>query len=93
MCISLMSQCTHSSYDSVLNGCNWMPASRSNGQPSHSCRIQPAKLYRLGATILLADRSILYLEHLLLNPLVRPLHERQERLKSRRPFVPAAQKL
>ena len=67
-----------------------MPASHSDGQPSHSCRIQAAKLHRLGATLLLADYSILDLEHLLHNHLVRPLYEQQERLKSKLPFVPAA---
>ena len=70
-----------------------MPASHSNGQPSHSCHIQPGKPHRLGATLLLADCSILDLEHLLHNHLFRPLYEWQEILKSRCPFVPAAWKL
>ena len=55
--------------------------------------IQPVKLRRLAATLLLTNRSILDPEQLLLDDLVRPLDARQERLKSRRPFVPAAWKL
>ena len=70
-----------------------MPASHSNGQPSYPFGIQPAKLRRLGATLLLANRNILDPKKLLRNPLVRPLDEQQERLKSRRLFVSAAQKL
>ena len=55
--------------------------------------IQPAKLCCLGATLRLTNRSILDRKHLLDDHLVRPLDLRQERLKSRRPFVPAAWKL
>ena len=55
--------------------------------------IQPAELLRLGVTLLLPDRGILDSEHLWHDHLVRPLDARQERLKSRRPFVPVAPKL
>ena len=46
-----------------------------------------------GATLLLANRSILDHDPLLHNYLVRPLDVQQKRLKSRRPFVLAARKL
>ena len=62
----------------TVNDCNWMPASHYNDQPSHSCHIQPTKLHHLGATLFLANCSILDFEHLLHNHLVRPLYEWQE---------------
>ena len=55
--------------------------------------IQPVACRRLGATLLLAKHSILDPEYFLHNYLVRPLDARQERLKSRHPFAPAAWKL
>ena len=70
-----------------------MPASHSNGLPAHPCRTQPAKLRRLRATFLLTNRSILEPKHLLHDHFVRPLDARQQRLKPRRSFVPAARKL
>ena len=54
--------------------------------------IQPAGLLRLGATLLLANRSVLDPDHLLHNSLVSLLDARK-RLKSRRPFVSTARKL
>ena len=50
--------------------------------------IQPAGLRRLGATLSLATRGIRNPDHILHERLVRPLDESEERLKSRRPFVP-----
>ena len=70
-----------------------MPASYSNGQPAILAGIQPAGLLRLGATLLLANRSILNLNHFLHDHLVRPLDAQQERLKSRCPFAFDARKL
>ena len=55
--------------------------------------VQPAKLRRQGATLLLANRRILNPKHLLNVHLVRPLEAWQERLKSRPPFVPGERKL
>ena len=55
--------------------------------------IQPAGIRRLGTTILLANRSILEPDYLLLDYLVWPLDARQKRLKFRRSFVPTARKL
>ena len=54
---------------------------------------QPAGLRRLGATLSLANHNTLDPDHLLFGKLDRPPDARQERLKSRRPFVPAARNL
>ena len=69
-----------------------MPASHSNKQPPILPCIKPAKFCRLEATLLLANRITLDPEHLLHNHLVKLLDARQERLKSRRLFVPTARK-
>ena len=55
--------------------------------------IQPGGIRHLKATLLSAKYNILDLEDLLHDPLVRPLDERQERLKYRCPFVPVAWKV
>ena len=55
--------------------------------------IQPAELRRRGATLSLANRATLNPDHILHEQLVRKQNAHQGRLKSRRPFVPAAQNL
>ena len=53
--------------------------------------IQPTDLSLIGATLSLAYRGSLDLDHMLLGLLSGPSDVRQVRLRSRRPFVPAAQ--
>ena len=55
--------------------------------------IQPTELRRLGATLSLAYRGSLDFGHILYELLAGSTHGYRERLKSRRPFVPAARKL
>ena len=55
--------------------------------------IQPAELRRLGATLSLAYRGSLDPDHILYGLLSGSSDTRQERLRSRRPFVPAARNL
>ena len=55
--------------------------------------IQPAELRRLGATLSLAYRGSLDPDHILHELLAGSPDGHRERLKSRRPFVPAARKL
>ena len=55
--------------------------------------IQPAELHRLGATLSLAHRGSLDLDHILHGLLSGSSDNRQVRLRSRRPFVPAARNL
>ena len=55
--------------------------------------IQPAELRRRGATLSLANRATLNPDHILHEQLVGKQNAHQGRLKSRRAFVPAAQKL
>ena len=55
--------------------------------------IQPAELRRLGATLSLAYRRSLDPDHILHGILSGSSDTRQVRLRSRRPFVPAAQNL
>ena len=55
--------------------------------------IQPAELRRRGATLSLANRATLNPDHILHEQLVGKQNAHQGRLKSRRPFVSAAQKL
>ena len=52
--------------------------------------IQPSELRRMGATLFLAYRGSLYLDHILYGLLSGSSDTRQVRLRSRRPFVPAA---
>ena len=55
--------------------------------------IQPAGLRRLGATLSLAYRSTMAPDHLLHALMIGSTDAHRERLRSRRPFVPAARKL
>ena len=55
--------------------------------------IQPAELRRMGATLSLAHRGSLDHDHILYGLLSGSSDTRQARLRSRRPFVPAAQNL
>ena len=55
--------------------------------------IKPAKLCRLGATLSLAHRGSLDPDHILYGLLSGSSDTRQVRLRSRRPFVPAARNL
>ena len=55
--------------------------------------IQPAELRRLGATLFLAHCGSLDPDHILYGLLSGSSDARQERLRSRRPFVPAARNL
>jgi len=69
-----------------------MPASYTSGQPSILAGIQPAELRRSGATLFLGRRAM-EPGQLLHSALTRPSTAAAQRLKSRRPFVPAAQQL
>ena len=55
--------------------------------------IQPAELRRIGATLSLAHRGSLDLDHILYGLLNGSSDTHQVRLRSRRPFVPAARNL
>ena len=55
--------------------------------------IQPAELCQLGATLSLAHRGSLDRDHILYGLLSGCSDARQERLRSRRPFVPASRNL
>ena len=55
--------------------------------------IHPAELHRMGATLSLAHRRSLNPDHILYSLLSGSLDARQEQLRSRRPFVPAAPNL
>ena len=55
--------------------------------------IQPAELRHQGATLSLANRSSLDPGHILHGQVTEPQAARKKRLKSRRPFVPAARQL
>ena len=66
-----------------------MPASHSNKLSG----IQPAELRRLGATLSSAYRGSLDPDHILYGLLSGSSDTRQVRLRSRRPFVPAARNL
>ena len=70
-----------------------MPASHSNGPPTCTLRHPPAELRRMGATLFLAHRGSLDSDHILYGLLIGSSDTRQVRLRSRRPFVPAARNL
>ena len=55
--------------------------------------IQPAEVRRMGATLSLAHRGSLDPDHILYGLLIGSSDTRQVRLRSRRPFVPAARNL
>ena len=68
-----------------------MPASHSNGPPVPVLSgIQPAELFRMGATLSLAYRGSLDPDHILFGLLSGSSDTRQVRLRSRRSFVPVA---
>ena len=69
-----------------------MPASHSNGTPTCTS-IQSAELCKMEATLSLAYRGSLDLDHILHGLLSGSLETRQVRLRSRRPFVPGARNL
>ena len=69
-----------------------MPASYTSGQPSILAGIQPAELRRSGATLFLRRRAM-EPGQLLHSALTRPSTAAAQRLKSRHPFVTAAQQL
>ena len=83
--------------DSVLNdalrivtGC--LRPTPTDHLPVLSC-IQPAELLRMGATLSLAYRGSLDPDHILHGLLSGSSDTRQVRLRSRRPFVPAARNI
>ena len=94
-CAPLWCRSTHTrTIDSVLNdalriatGC--LPPTPTDHRPI-LLDIQPAELGRLRATLSLAKRGILDPDHILHGQLAGLPDEPRERLKSRRPFVPAA---
>jgi len=69
-----------------------MPASYPSGQPPILAGIQPAELRRKGAALSLA-RCAMEPGHLFHSALTCPPSANARRLKSRHPFVPAAQQL
>ena len=83
--------------DSVLNGALHIVTGCLRPTPTDYlpvlAGIQPAELRRLGATLSLAYRGSLDPGHILYEFLAGSTHGYRERLKSRRPFVPAARKL
>ena len=74
----------------IVTGC--LSPTPTNNLPVLS-GIQPAELRRQGATLFLANRSSLDPGHILQGQLTEPQTASKERLKSRRPFVPAVKKL
>ena len=92
-----MSQCSHSPHRQCLEQrlahSYWMPASHSNGPLPLLPGIQPAELRRMGATLSLAHRGSLEPNHILYGLLSESSDTRQVRLRSRRPFVPAARNI
>ena len=97
-CAPVWCRSTHSRLiDSVLNdalriviGC---PRPKPTDHLPILSGIQPAELRRLGATLSLAKRGTLDPDYILHVLLAGSPDVSQERLKSRRPFVPAARKL
>ena len=88
---------THRLIDSVLNGALRIVTGCLLPTPTDNLRvlsgIQPAELCRQGATLSLTNRSSLDPDHILHGQLTEPRAASKERLRSRRPFVPAARKL
>ena len=70
-----------------------MPASYCSGPLTILSGIQEAEMRRLGVTLFLAKRGTLDPGHILQRQLAGLPDLPQERLKSRRPFVPALRKL
>ena len=83
--------------DSVLNGAlpivtGWLRPTPTDHLPVLS-GIQPAELRRMGATLFLPHCESLDPNHILYGLLSGSSDTRQVRLRSRRPFVPAARNL
>ena len=74
----------------IVTGC--LPPAPTDHLPVLS-GIQPAELRRLGATLSLGHRESLDPDHILYNLLSGSSDTRQVRLRSRRPFVPAARNI
>ena len=70
-----------------------MPASHFNGSFIHTFKHSTVELRRLGATLSVAYHRSLNPGHMLHDLLSGSSVARQERLRSRRPFVPAARNL
>ena len=93
-----MSQRTHTGLiDSVLNDVLRIVAKCRRPSPTDHMPIlsdiQPAELHRLEARLCLAKRVTLGADHILQGQLAGSSDVPQERLKSRRPFAPAAPKI
>ena len=71
----------------------WMPGPTPTDHLPILLGIQPAELRRMGATLSLAYRGSLDPDHILHGLLSGSSDTRQVRLRSRRPFVPAARNL
>ena len=71
----------------IVTGC--LRPTPTDHLPVHS-GIQPAELWRLGATLSLDYRESLDPDHILYGVLSGPSDTHQVRLRSRHPFVPAA---
>ena len=89
---------THTRFiDSILNDALRIVAGCLRPTPTEDlpvfAGIQPAELRRLGATLSLANRATQDPVHVLHGQLVGQQDAHQGRLRSRRPFVPAAWKL
>ena len=80
--------------DSVLNDALRIVTGCLRPTPTHHLPIlsgiQPAELRRIGATLSLAHRGSLNPHHILYGLLSGSSDTRQVRLRSKRPFVPAA---
>ena len=97
-CAPVWCRCAHTRLiDSVLNDALRIVTGCLRPTPTDYlpilAGIQPAELRRRGATLSLANRGTLNPDHILHEQLVGKQNAHQGRLKSRRPFVPAAQKL
>ena len=69
----------------MLDTRRWMPAFHTNGLFAILAGIQPAELYRLGATFSLAFYSPMDPKHLLHQIMVGSITAHEERLRSRHP--------
>ena len=97
LCASLVSQCSRSPIDSVLNDALRIVTRCLRPTPTDHLPvlsgIQPAELRQLGATLSLAHRGSLDSDHILYGLLSGSSDTGQVRLRSRRLFVPAARNL
>ena len=94
LCSCLVSQCSHPAYrphhQRRFANCHWMPASYTSGQPSNPCRHPTC--WASSQTLSIAHRAV-QPRHLLHSALTRPSSADARCLKSRHPFVSAAQQL